>query len=56
MFIVGTLTTVANQLLIRQWDKWRFLGEVAFIACFSYFVALFTKLGVPNLPFLVRMI
>lgn len=58
MFCVGTLTAVANQLLIRQWDKWRFIGEVGFIACFSYFVdifvALFTRLGVPHLSFLIR--
>ena len=60
MFAVGVLVAVANQLLIRQWDKWRFFGEVGFIACFSYFVdvfvALFTRLGVPGLPFLVRTI
>lgn len=60
MFIVGTLTAVANQLLIRQWDRWRFIGEVAFIACFSYFVdvfvAFFGWLGVPQLPFLFRTV
>lgn len=58
MFCVGFLTAVANQLLIRQWDKLRFFGEVVFIACFSYFVdifvAFFNWLGVPHLPFLLR--
>lgn len=58
MFCVGFLTAVANQLLIRQWDKLRFFGEVGFIACFSYFVdifvAFFNWLGVPRLPFLLR--
>lgn len=58
MFCVGFLTAVANQLLIHQWDRLRFFGEVGFIACFSYFVnifvALFSWLGVPQLPFLFR--
>lgn len=58
MFVVGTLTAIANQLLIRQWDKWRFFGEVAFIACFSSFVDIFVNFfnhcGVPTLPFIVR--
>lgn len=60
MFCVGVLVAIANQLLIRQWDKLRFFGEITFIACFSYFVnvfvAFFTWLGVPRLPFLVRTI
>lgn len=60
MFIVGTLTAVANQILIRQWDKWRFVGEVAFIAGVSWFidifVAFFDRLGVPNLPFWIRVV
>lgn len=53
MFIVGVLVAVVNQLLIRQWDKWRFIGEVVFIGCFSYFIdvflALFNWLGIPHL-------
>ena len=60
MFCVGVLVAIANQLLIHQWDKWRFFGEIGFIACFSYFVdvfvALFTWLGVPRLPFLIRAV
>lgn len=59
MFIVGVLVAVANQLLIRQWDKWRFFGEVAFIAGFSYFIdvfiAFFDWVGVPQLPVLARV-
>lgn len=60
MFIVGVLVAVANQLLIRQWDRWRFWGEVAFITGFSYFIdifiALFDRLGVPRLPILVQVL
>ncbi len=60
MFTVGVLVAITNQILIRQWDKWRFFGEVAFIACFSYFVdvfvAFFNWCGVPQLPFLIRTI
>lgn len=60
MFCVGVLVAIANQLLIRQWDPLRFFGEIGFIACFSYFVdvfvALFTWLGVPRLPFLLRAV
>lgn len=60
MFIVGVLVAVANQLLIRQWDKWRFFGEVAFIAGFSYFIDIFITffrwLGVPQLPVLIRVV
>ena len=56
MFCVGVLVAITNQLLIHQWDKWRFFGEIGFIACFSYFVdvfvALFTRLGVPGCHFL----
>lgn len=60
MFIVGVLIAVANQLLIRQWDKWRFFGEVAFIAGFSYFIdvfiAFFSWVGIPHWPLLVRIV
>lgn len=59
MLIVGLLTAIANQILIRHWDGWRFVGEVAFISCFSYFVntfvALFTRLGVPRLPLMPKL-
>lgn len=60
MFCVGALVAVINQLLIRQWDRLRFFGEIGFIACFSYFVdifvALFTWLDVPHLSFLFRAV
>ncbi|MCX2186355.1 hypothetical protein [Limosilactobacillus pontis] len=60
MFCVGVLVAIVNQLLIRQWDPLRFFGEIGFIACFSYFVnvfvAFFTWLGVPHLPFLLRAV
>lgn len=60
MFIVGVLVAVANQVLIRQWDKWRFIGETLFIACFSYFIdvflAFFKWLGIPQLPLIVRLL
>lgn len=60
MFCVGVLVASVNQLLIRQWDPLRFFGEIGFIACFSYFVnvfvAFFTWLGVPHLPFLLRAV
>lgn len=60
IFIVGVLVAITNQLLIRQWDKWRFIGEVAFIASFSYFInvflAIFKWLGVPQYPLVIRLI
>lgn len=60
MFCVSVLVAIVNQLLIRQWDPLRFFGEIGFIACFSYFVnvfvAFFTWLGVPHLPFLLRAV
>ncbi|HJE45910.1 YczE/YyaS/YitT family protein [Levilactobacillus namurensis] len=60
MLVVGVLTAVINQLLIRHWDTWRFVGEVAFISCFSYFVntfvAGFTRLGVPDLPVIPKIV
>lgn len=60
MFCVSVLVAIVNHLLIRQWDPLRFFGEIGFIACFSYFVnvfvAFFTWLGVPHLPFLLRAV
>ncbi len=54
MFLTGFLVAVINQLLMRRFDLPRFLGEVVFIACFSYFINLFTRLfsalGLPDLP------
>lgn len=60
MLIVGALTAVVNQLLLRHWDRWRLVGEIGFILCFSYlvdaFVARFTHLGVPQLPWGVKLV
>lgn len=53
LFIVGVGSATLNQVLIHHWDWWRWIGEVVFIASFSYFidlfVALFATWGVPNL-------
>lgn len=60
MFIVGSLTAIANQTMIKEFDKIRFFGELLFIAFFSYFVdiflAIFNHLGVPNLPTWLKII
>ncbi|NRN76838.1 YczE/YyaS/YitT family protein [Lactobacillus helveticus] len=60
MFIVGNLTAIANQTMIKEFDKIRFFGELLFIAFFSYFVdiflAIFNHLGVPNLPTWLKII
>ncbi|RVU70404.1 MULTISPECIES: YitT family protein [Lactobacillus] len=60
MFIVGSLTAIANQIMIKKFDKIRFFGELLFIACFSYFVdiflAFFNHLGVPELPTWLKII
>lgn len=59
LLIVGVLIALLNQLLIRKVDIPRFIGEVAFISCFSYFidlfVGIFTKWGIPALPLGWRM-
>ncbi len=59
LLIVGVLSALLNQLLIRKVDIPRFIGEVAFISCFSYFidlfVGIFTKWGIPALPLGWRM-
>ncbi len=59
MFVTGLLVAIINQLLLRRFDLPRFLGEVVFIACFSYFIQLFTSLfsalGVPGLPWPWRL-
>lgn len=60
MFIAGVLVAITNQLLIRQWDKWRFIGETIYIACFSYFIdlflAIYKQLGVPQLNIIWRTV
>ncbi|MFM9746078.1 hypothetical protein ACKI2C_51855, partial [Streptomyces brasiliscabiei] len=52
MFLTCFLVAVINQLLMRHFDLPRFLDEVVFIACFSYFINLFTSLfsalGLPD--------
>lgn len=59
LLIVGVLSALLNQILIRKIDIPRFIGEVAFISCFSYFidlfVGIFTKWGIPALPLGWRM-
>lgn len=59
MFLTGFLVAVVNQLLLRRFDLPRFLGEVVFIAGFSYFIQLFTTLfsalGLPRLPLTWRL-
>lgn len=53
LFIVGVGSATLNQFLIHHWDAWRWIGEVCFIASFSYFidlfVALFQSWGLPSL-------
>ena len=60
LLIVGMLSALLNQILIRKVDLPRFIGEVAFISCFSYFIDLFvgvfTKWGIPTLPLVWRMV
>ncbi len=60
LLILGVCSALLNQILIRQVDLPRFIGEVVFISCFSYFidlfVDLFAKLGIPNLPLGWRMV
>ncbi len=60
LFLIGLVNAITNQLLIRRLDLPRFIGEVLFVLCFSYFVDLFTAgftmLGVSQLPWVIRMI
>ncbi|MFC6289745.1 hypothetical protein [Levilactobacillus angrenensis] len=60
LLIVGICSALLNQLLIHQVDIPRFVGEVVFISCFSYFidifVAMFTKWGIPALGIGWRML
>lgn len=60
LFIVGLLNALTNQILIRRIDVPRFAGELIFVLCFSYFIdifiGLFTWIGVPTWPWLVRML
>ena len=59
IFLVGVLVRIANQLLIKRWDKYRFFGEIIFIASFSYFtdifISFFDWLKVPQLMILWRI-
>lgn len=59
LFLIGLINAITNQLLIRRLDLKRFVGEIIFVLCFSYFVdlftAAFTTLGIPTLPWLARM-
>lgn len=60
LLIVGICSALLNQVLIHQVDIPRFVGEVIFISCFSYFidifVAMFTKWGIPALGLGWRML
>ena len=60
LFIVGLINALTNQILIRRIDIPRFIGEIIFVLFFSYFVdiftATFTMIGIPKLPWLIRML
>ncbi|EEJ71825.1 YczE/YyaS/YitT family protein [Lactobacillus ultunensis] len=60
IFTIGALAAIVNQILIKQFDKVRFFGELLFVGFFSYFVDIFldffNKLGVPNLPIWLKII
>lgn len=60
LFIVGLINAVTNQILIHRIDVPRFVGEIIFVLFFSYFVdiftAAFTLIGIPKLPWLIRML
>lgn len=59
IFAIGAITAVINQILIRQWDGWRFFGELVFVSSFGYFVnfsaSLFSRLGIPKLLIIARI-
>jgi len=59
LFLIGLVNAITNQVLIRHLDVPRFVGEVIFVLCFSYFVdlftAAFTAIGISSLPWLVRL-
>lgn len=38
IFTIGVLAAIVNQILIKQFDKVRFFGELLFVGFFSYFV------------------
>ena len=46
IFVVGSAVAVINQLLLKKKDFLSFAGEVAFIASFSCFINLFTRIAV----------
>jgi len=60
LFLIGLANTITNQFLIRRLDIKRFIGEIIFVLCFSYFVDLFTiaftTIGLPSLPWFVRLL
>ncbi|KRL82009.1 YczE/YyaS/YitT family protein [Lactobacillus ultunensis] len=60
ILIVGILTIIVNQILLKHFDKIRFFGELLFITCFSYFVNIFVdffdRLGIPDLPVWLKII
>jgi len=60
LFIIGLINALTNQVLIRHIDLPRFGGEIVYVLVFSYFIDIFIKgftwLGVPALPWFVRML
>lgn len=60
LFIIGFLNTVTNQILIKHWDWPRFVGEIAYVCFFSYFVSLFVTVfnsfGIGALPIIIRAV
>lgn len=60
LFIIGFLNTVTNQILIKYRDWPQFIGEIAYVCFFSYFVSLFVNLlnplGIGTLPIVIRAV
>ncbi|UQS84469.1 hypothetical protein MOO46_04240 [Apilactobacillus apisilvae] len=44
IFILGVINAITNQLLIWRIDILRFIEEIIFISCFSYFINIFTSI------------
>lgn len=54
LFVIGFLNAVTNQILLRSPDWPRFVGEILYVCCFSYFVNIFVQAfdatGIGQLP------
>lgn len=44
IFILGVINAITNQILIGRIDVFRFIEEIIFITCFSYFINIFTSI------------